>query len=763
MMNSKLFLYVCICCTLFSCSVQRYIPPGEKLYRGYDIKVEKHPETKTKSRALRNELRLAVKPRPNKFLLGQPWKVWWWYKIGEPKRERGLKAFLRNKLGEPPVLSSRINAVVTAENMTGLMENLGYFHTTAQGDTTNSGYFTKAHYKVQVQPRYFIRNVKWVNDSSALMNILQSAQERRSLVKAGNGYRLSDITAERERIDLYIKTRGYYYFNPDYLMVYADSTVGDRKVDMYFNIKNTTPDAAKHPYTINAITVFPNYNLALEKIDTTRDNLTEYDGVYIKDTVHKFKPDLFARTITYRPGSIYSSREQNVSLNRIISISAFKFVKNRFEPLADTSHGHLMNAYYFITPATKKSIQAEISGFSKDNNYIGAQLGVNMKNRNVFKGGELLTIRAFGGFEVSVADSLQRNNNFRLGGEANLKIPRYVIPFIRIKENNFYPPNTNMILGYELLRKQLFYTRNVFRAQYEFTWKKNLVKQYTWAPFAVSYLKATSVTDSFYKQAAISPSLLLNVFDEAILGSIFTFTYNSTRAGKNKFYFNASLDVSGNLAGAITGAKSWREKTVFGTPFAQYVKTDFDLHYTRSLSNKWSWANRFQLGIGMPYNNSIQLPFTKQYIIGGSNSIRGFTVRNVGPGAYKPTAEDQRFFQIIGGDYKLLFNTELRIPITGIIHGAVFTDIGNIWTKDTLLFGKLGQLKKDWFKEIAVASGIGLRFDATVILIRIDLGIPLRKPFLPDGQRWVLNQVDFSSSAWRKENMILNIAIGYPF
>ncbi len=762
-MIKKLFIYIIICLAVYSCSVQKYLPPGEKLYRGYDIKVEKHPETKTKSRALKNELKLAIKPRPNKFFLGQPLKVWWYYKIGEPKRERGLKAFIKNKLGEPPVLSSRINAVITAENMTGLMENLGYFHTTAQGDTTNSGYFTKAHYRVQVQPRYTIREVKWVNDSSALLKILQEAQQNKSIVKSGNAYRLSDITAERQRVDLFIKTKGYYFFNPDYLMVYADSTVGNRKLDMYFNIKNTTPDAAKHAYSINTITVFPNYNLALEKLDTTKDNLIEYDGIYIKDSTHKFKPDLFARTITYRPGNMYSSRSQNVTLNRLISINAFKFVKNRFDPVPDTSRGHLMNAYYFITPASKKSIQAEISGFSKDNNYIGAQVGVNMKNRNVFGGAEMLTIKAFGGFEVSVADSLQKNNNFRLGGEANLKLPKYVIPFFRIRENNFYPPNTTMLLGYELLRKQLFYTRNVFRAQYEFTWKKNLSKQYTWAPFAISYLNATGVTDSFYKQASVSPSLLLNVYDEAILGSVFTYTYNNTIARVNKFYFNASLDVSGNIAGLLTGAKIWREKTIFGTPFAQYVKTDFDFHYTRKLTNKWEWANRIQVGIGMPYNNSVLLPFTKQYIIGGSNSIRGFTVRNVGPGSYKPTADDQRFFQIIGGDYKLLFNTELRIPITGIINGAIFTDIGNIWTKDTILFGNAGQFKKDWFKEIAVASGIGLRFDATVILIRIDLGIPLRKPFLPDGQRWVINKIDFTSSTWRKENMILNIAIGYPF
>ena len=157
------------------------------------------------------------------------------------------------------------------------------------------------------------------------------------------------------------------------------------------------------------------------------------------------------------------------------------------------------------------------------------------------------------------------------------------------------------------------------------------------------------------------------------------------------------------------------------------------------------------------------MPFNKLYTIGGSSSIRGFRTRTLGPGTYKPTPGDQRFFQIIGGDYKLLGNTELRIPFTAQLSGALFVDAGNVWTKDTILFGQAGKFTNKFMRELAVASGIGIRFDATVLLIRADLGIPLRKPYLPDGQRWVFDQIDFASRAWRRENLILNIAIGLPF
>ncbi|MBK8784952.1 MAG: BamA/TamA family outer membrane protein [Chitinophagaceae bacterium] len=762
-MKGTYFIAMVLLVAASSCSVRRFLPPGEKLYKGSTIVVQKNPEVKQTNKQLKKHLKQAVSPRRNKFLLGQPYKVWWWYVIGESKNERGLKPFLRKKLGEAPVLSSKVNAVVTAENMQSFMENTGYFHTTVQGDTVNISYFTEAIYTVQVQPQYHLKSITWVSDSTALLKLLE-ARQKRGILKVGQPYSLSNISSERDQLDLYLKTKGYYYFSPDYLMAYADSTIGNRQIDLYLNVKKTTPDAAMHPYKINKIVVYPNYSLVSTQLDTNILGAIKYDGLHIKDSAKKFKPRLFARTITYRPGRLYNSRSQNSTLNRFINLGAFKFVKNRFDPVVDSGDIYRLNVYYYLTPAKKKSFQGEVNAFTKENNSLGAQLSANWKNRNLFKGAELLTIKAYTGFEVSIADSLRNNNSYRIGGEASIRFPRYAVPFLRIKENNFYPPNTNLLLGYELYRKQLLYTKNLFRLQYDFTWKKNIRTEYTLAPLSISYLNASSITDSFYKQAVVTPAILLNVYSEAILGSYFSYTYNNAQGRrKNKFYFNASIDLSGNLAGLITGAKRYRQKTIFNTPFAQYVKTDFDLHYTRALSNKWDWANRLQVGIGLPYSNSALLPFAKQYIIGGSSSIRGFRVRNLGPGTHKPSADDQRFFQIIGGDYKFLFNTEIRVPITKSLSTAVFVDAGNIWTKDTLLFGPSGKLSKNWYKEQAVATGIGLRYDVNVLIIRVDLGIPLRKPYLPDGQRWVFKQIDFGSGAWRRENLILNIALGLPF
>lgn len=787
----QLSLYIILIVIIASsCSVRRFIPAGETIYKGSNIHVTKDSATKTKTASLKSTIKMAAKPTRNKFLFGQPYKVWWWYVIGEPKRETGFRAFLRKKLAEPPVFGSRVNAKATSENMESLMTNLGYFFTTVTGDTFHTGrYFTKANYYANVKPQYHLAKIEWVQDSTELKKLLIADFKRRGLLKTGDPYTLSNITAERERLDLFLKTKGYYFFNPEYIMAYADSTVGNHQVDLVLNIKKTAPDEARHPYTINTITVFPDYSLTAKKFDTLKTGAQLYDGLLIKDPGKKFKPAVFKRTITYRPGRLYSSRSQNTTLNRLINLGPFKFVKNRFEAIKDSSNTaikdqgkfdikidtakstpkkdtadvlHRLDAYYYLTPAKKKSIQAEIDGFTKENNYIGSQVSVNWKHRNAFRGGEQLAVKVYGGFQTTSADSA-RNNSFRLGTEVKLKLPQYAVPFLKIKENYFYPPNTNLLLGYEWYRQDLYYTKNLFRFQYDFTWKRNLQTEYTFAPVSLSYLQVTGVTDSFYKQTILQPSLLTTIFSEATIGSYFSYTYNSSfRSRKNKWYLMGSVDLSGNLLGLAMGAKEYREKKIFGVPFAQFAKFDFDIHYTRKLSNSLDLANRIQMGIGLPYNNSRLLPYAKLYTIGGSSSIRGFRSRSLGPGTYKPTGDDQKYFQLIGGDYKLLGNTELRIAFTKQLGGAVFIDAGNIWTKDTLLFGEQGKLSKDFYKQIAVAAGIGIRFDATILLIRADLGVPLRKPFLPAGQRWV-SDFDFGSGAWRRENLILNIAIGYPF
>ena len=741
-----------------SCSVKRYLPAGERIYRGADIKVEKQGNVKATSHYLRKQLKLAAKPVANKFAFGQPYKVWWWYVLGEPRNPNGVRAYFRNKLGEPPILSSKVNAPVTASNMQAFLENLGYFHSQVKGDTVNKGYMTSAVYTAAIKPQYKIKNIDWAGDTSALVKLLQQKQQS-GILRTGNGYRLSDIQAERDRLDLYIKTQGYYYFNPNYIMAYADTAIGNHEVNLLLSLRKQIPQKALHVFKINQVMVFPNYTLLLPPPDTSKNNTSNYDGLLLRDTVYKFKPRLFKEEITYRPGSIYSSTNQNTTLNRLINLGTFKFVKNRYEQVKDSSGPYNLNVFYYLTPARKKSLAAEIDGFSKENKFLGSQLSLNWRNRNTFNGAELLLIKVYTGLELSFADSLKKTTNYRTGVEASLNFPRFYVPFIKIKEHNLYPPHTRFLAGYEYFRKQLFYSKNIYRLQYQFSWKETSNTEQTLSPLVLTYIKSGKLTDTFAKAILRNPAYSANIFNELILGSVYTFTFNTANPfATRQWYFKGSLDAAGNIAGLVNGAKQPRQKTIFNTPFAQYVKVDFDMRYQKRLPNNFDWINRILIGIGLPYGNSNILPFSKQYVIGGSSSLRGFQMRQIGPGSYKPTLNDQRYFTVIGGDYKLQLNSELRVPLVAKLTGAMFLDIGNIWTKDTLLFGKAGQLKKDFYKELAVAAGLGLRFDAGLVLLRVDMGIPIRKPYLPEGQQWIINK-----TGWGERNVVFNIALGYPF
>lgn len=762
-MQRKLLYGVFILLACSSCRVQKYLPQGERIYKGAIIKVEKEEGVKHSAHFIKKQLKLAVKPRANKFWLGKPYKVWWWYVIGEPKKKQGLRNYLRNILAEPPVLSGTVNPNVVAENMQAFLENLGYFHSTVKGDTINTDYFSQSIYTAKVFPRYKIRNINWVNDSSALVKLLKEKQQD-GIVKTGDYYRLSDIEAERDRLDVYIKSQGYFYFSPDYILAYADSTVGNRSVDIYLSIKNNVPERALHPYTINRITVFPNYTLLLPPPDTSKAGTFEVDGLSLRDTVHSFKSSVFTKMITYRPGQLYSSRDQNTTLNRLINLGPFKFVKNRYEAARDSSDPYRLNVFYYLTPAKKHSLQAQLDGFSKESRYLGSQVSLNWKNKNLFKGAEQLAVKVYGGLELSFSDSVKTIINYRLGTEVSLTFPGYRVPFFKIKENHLYPPRTRLLFGYELFRKHLYYTTDIYRLKYEFDWKETSNKEHAFAPFTFTYIRSRNLTDTFLTKLSTRPALLANVYSEIIMGSFYSYTFNTANPfAKNQWYFKGSVDVGGNLAGLISGAKSPRQKTIFNTPFDQYVKLDADLRYQKKLRNNFDLVNRILIGVGLPYHNSNLLPFSKQYVIGGSGSLRGFTMRQIGPGSYRPSLDDQQYFQIIGGDFRLQMNSELRMPVFAKLSSAVFIDAGNIWTKDTILFGKAGQLKRDFYNEIAVGAGAGLRFDAGIVLVRFDIGVPLRKPYLPQGQRWVINQVDFGDSEWRRQNLIFGLALGYPF
>jgi outer membrane protein assembly factor BamA len=746
------------------CNITKKVPPGDALYTGANLKLTNSSAGRKQNKVLKSDLQGLIRPKPNSSILGIRFRLALYNMAG--KSNNFINRFLRKK-GEPPVLVSSVNLQRNVDVLTNTLQNKGFFHAKVTGDTIVKNKKGHADYVADAGAQYKINDVFFPKDSSAISEAIRSVASK-TILNKGNPFILDVVKGERTRIDIALKEKGYYYFSPDDLIVFVDSTIGNTMVNLYVNYKPEMTVAAKHAYEINKAYIYSNYNLNTAARDTLKADSVLYDGYYVIDRKRTFKPQVFDRMMIFEPGDLYNRTDHNLTLNRLINLGTFKFVKNRFEPLPDTFK---LNTYYYLTPLPKKSLSAEIGGLSKSNNVTGGDFTVRWRNRNTFRGAELLTLNAYAGFEAQYSGQFNGYNTLRYGAEANLTFPTFLIPFVDWGTESAFVPRTNIQLGYDILQRQKLYWLSSYRGQFGYIWKESARKEHTLNLISVNFVQPQNVSQLYKDSIQYYPLLQRAIERQFILGSNYNFNYNQlANAPKNSsgLYFNGLLDLSGNIAGLISGANVKKGKTVelFGSAFSQYIKTELDTRYYLRVGQNNQWANRVIVGVGVPYGNSTILPFVKQFFAGGSNSLRGFRSRSVGPGTYAGgnIANKKGFLPDITADIKLEFNTEFRAQLFSIVYGAAFIDAGNVWLyNDNDVYGPGAKFTKNFLKELAADVGVGLRFDLSILLLRVDLGIPVRKPWLPEGQRTVINQINFGSKDWRRQNMVYNLAIGLPF
>lgn len=757
------FIYFFLFAILLSaCSNTKYLADNQKLYTGASVEVNGPDLGSRQKKVLRNDLKGLTRPRPNSKILGMRIKLSI-YNLFRNKKPNSFFGKLRDKWGEPPVLLNQVDLERNEQILTSHLVNTGFFRAEVKGDTIVKGKTASAKYVANTGNQYTIDTVHFPEDSSDLsVNIRNSAEK--TLLKKGAPFDLDVIKAERLRIDAYLKERGFYYFNPEFILIKADSTVGTHLVNMYVTIKPQMPHAAGEIYTINNVYIFSNYSLNTADQDTSLANARLYKDLYIVDNENKFKPYLFNEAMQFDPGDVYNRTDHNNTLRRLINLDLFKFVKNRFENAQDSNK---LNVYYYLTPQPFKSLRAEVTATTRSNNLNGSELRFSWRHRNFFKGGEHVSLSAYIGTDVQFSGALSGYNTYRTGAELTVALPRFVVPFKAIPYKSSFAPRTMFKLGYDILNRKKLFTLNSYRLEFGYALKRNIRVTQEFNPISVNYVQALNVTQQFRDLIHKDTILAKTIQSQFILGSNYTFNYNEVVNGLqkiNNYYFNGLFDVSGNIAGLITGAdyKAGKEKKLFGAPFAQYLKFELDGRYYRKVGLNASWANRLILGFGYPYGNSVELPYIKQFFVGGNNSLRGFRSRSVGPGVYVSNS-DLNIIPDQTGDIKMEFNSEFRPKITGPLYGALFLDAGNIWLFNDSTYTKRpgGKFSSKFLSQLAMDVGAGIRLDITLFVIRFDVGFPIRKPWESDP--WVINQINFGNADWRKKNLVYNLAIGYPF
>jgi outer membrane protein assembly factor BamA len=747
---------------LAGCTGLRRLPEGQHLFTGATIQYDSIKGLSNK-REINSELYGLIKSTNTKFLWMRPF-LSIHNMIREPKKDKGFRYFMKYKLGEKPVFLSDLNLSQINEAMENRLENKGHFYARSDYEVIKKKRTASVAFSIDAGNYYTISSVKYPLGSTELKEKIKRSGFQ-SVIKPGSYYSLDVIKQERSRIDRHLKNNGFFYFSPDYLFYDADSTLGNRQIGLELKLKPETPAISRKAYTLDKIFVMDDYSLENYYPDTTL-----IDNIYYISAKHNYKEKTILNAVFMRPDSIYSRQNHYNTLSQMMGLGIYKFANARFT-ISDTLN-RKMDVGIYLTPQKKMSMGAEISGAVKTNNYIGPGLNLSFRNRNTFRGAELLTITLGGRFETQFSGEYEGETSYEVTLDGTLTFPRFVpIPFKRNLSRQFVP-KTIVNTGGGLYSRVRYYELHSFNLRFGYQWRSSDRISNTFFPVDLSFTNLAKSSDEFEDYLNQNPTIRRSFEEQFILGSSYVFTYSNMHKTNRRtnFYISEGIDVSGNLASLLmSGIKGKppgpdNQYQILNVPYSQFFRLRNEIRYFINLGKKDRLAWRIILAGGIPYGNSTTMPYVKQFFVGGTNSVRAFRARTVGPGTYYPPDTLSTVYVDQAGDIKFETTLEYRFPIYGYFKGAFFVDAGNIWLVNEDEQRPGGDFRaSDFYKELAVGSGFGARIDFSFVVIRFDLAFPLRKPYLPEGERWVFDKIELGSSSWRKQNIILNIAIGYPF
>lgn len=755
---------------IYSCGIEKFIPEGEQLYTGATLDLETASDVKD-IKEVKTELFNLIEPNPNTTFLGMKPALFFHYKA-QREKPGFIYKFLNKSFGEEPVYFSDVKPERVEELILNRLDNNGFFYGRSDSETIIDGKFALVNYSAQLPAPYVLENYRLETDSLPIYKEIEKILSETELAK-GDRFDLDLLKAERQRLNAGLKQRGYYNSQEDLLIFEADTNqYKNRKFDLFLRLKKDVPSRAAIPYTIDSITVYPNYSIEGDTLPMTQANTTQIDSIDFVQNELYFKPELLESYILFNEGDLYDATTSKLTSNRLSALGSYKFVNIQFTELDTTAtdgDGGSLAADIYLAPLTKRSVRAELQAVSKSNGFTGPGIVLTYNNRNLFNGGETLSLSTNFSYEAQLTSGNNSSlSSIAAGIKADLIIPRSV-PFSP-ERFKYAVPKTKISLGLDFLQRSQLFTLSSVNTSFGYTWKENQYVFHQFDPISINYSRLSNVTDEFQTILDDNPFLRRSFEQRFIAGLMYGFTYDEvSNLGKEyPLYFSTNVDLAGNLFSLVSSSN-----TIFGAEYAQYAKVDADLRFYMRWQKERTLVSRIYAGWGVPYGNSQTMPFVKQFFSGGPYSVRAFNIRSLGPGNFNAETENSStdYFDR-SGNLKLEANMEYRFPLFSYLKGAFFIDAGNVWlTGDysdieddqqnsnfsQTLFTD-GKFEKDWLTEVAVGVGFGMRLDIQNFVIRLDLASPLRVPYLPKNNRW--NTPFFSDL---DNNMTLNFAIGYPF
>lgn len=742
---------------LSSCSTTRRIPDGEQLYvglkkveiSGYDK--EKVPE------GVASQLNEAVAVAPNNAIFKSPYYRWpfpvglWVYNNWD-NPPKGLKHKLYEKLVAQPVLVSDVRPNLRAKMMDEILDNNGYFRGHADYEVIDQKNPKKAKisYKVLTGPAYTLDSIWLLPDTCRLNHLIDSIASRDPYLRPGMRYSTDSLSAVRTRVANKLRNRGYYFFKPEFIEYLADSVAKPLSIDLRMALASNVAKPLLQCYTVGDVTV----RVFRNKGGGTPDTIQTSRGTLIQMMPSRLRQKLIPECVTLRKGRVFSVRSMNSTQTRFARLGIFNAININVLP----DSGQVLNVDIDCTFDTPLEATVELNASSKSNSYIGPGMKVGITNRNIFGGGEQFNVTLTGSYEWQTGKgSSSVFNSYEYGISTSLSVPRLLAPgFIKRRNRNLNW--TRFTLNFEMLNRPHYFKMAQFNFSFNYDWQSSRYSSHTLTPFKLTYTNLLHTTEAFDSITGANPAIALSFRSQYIPQLSYTYTYDRQFDSDNGINWQFTVQEAGNLFWSVYElAGKHGEKELFGTPFSQFVKGQTQLVYNRRLWGDNWLVSRVLVGAAHAYGNGKEVPYAEQFYVGGANSIRAFTVRSLGPGSYRPPEDVRDSYFDQTGTFKFEANVEYRFPIIGPLHGAVFMDTGNVWLlkNDPLRPG--GQLKASSFlRDLALGTGVGLRFDIGMLVVRGDLGIGIHAPY-DTGKSGYYNMESF------KKSLAFHLAIGYPF
>ena len=776
-----------------ACNVTRNLSSDEDLLVDVDIKEDKSVNRKERIRS--SEIKRYIKQQPNKRFLGANFYVWV-HSLANSKKTNRWNNFKR-KIGEEPVIFDSELTRQSVTNIRAFLSSCGYFSSEVDCYVDTMFHKKKARltYSVKQNQPYRLGDISYDFKDRFLQPVILS-DTIMTLLRSGDIFNVTTLNSERKRITEFLRKRGYYDFTINNIEYVADTVSVPNQVNLKMIVKQNLDKYAdsgepifenNKVYRLRNINVAPKFNALKAYNDTTYFSTLktiQYKGlnVMFEEDRPMVSPKNLRSNISLYPNAVFNSNHVTRTYSNLMKLGCIKSARIVFEEVPDSvKPGHqisyvgskilmrdtlstihtkeaYLDCHIMCTPALKQSFQVELEG-STTSSFYGAKASVGYQNRNIFHGSELFEVKGSFAYEY-MKSKWAKHNAIEFMLSTSLSIPRFLI-FRASPHGHVYNSATKFELSFNYQNRP-YYRRNIFGGSIAYSWKNRNNLSFVLKPISLHVVDVGYIDEEYL--ATLENKYLIHSYESQLVPAIAGSVNYSTSYQKLHGH-GTTLRVNYELAGNITDAlaRMFASKSagedhyeIFGIRYSQYIRCDFSASHKIQFGEVLALAGRFYAGVGWAYSNSVAIPFDKMFYAGGSNSMRGWTARMLGPGSSK-LPEDVKYPTQLG-DMKLEANLELRFPIWGIFQGALFLDAGNVWylPRESADYPEGSVFHfNEFYKQLGFNTGFGLRADIKFAILRLDWGVQLHNPNMEEGERWIHN--------FKWKGMALNFGVGFPF